>query len=48
MLLITNQLLMKHMPQLDNGIPITSWYEDRQDRELLALVPFLRRIVDEA
>lgn len=28
--------------QVDNGIPITSWYEDPQDTELLTLLPFLK------
>lgn len=30
--------------QIDNGIPIVSWYEDKNDRELYKLIPFLKKI----
>lgn len=34
------------LSQIDNGVPIKSWYDDDTDDELLRLLPFLESLVD--
>jgi CTD small phosphatase-like protein 2 len=31
--------------QLDNGVPIVSWYHDKSDRELLNLIDYIKQLI---
>ena len=30
--------------QVNNGVPIVSWYDDMADRELINILPFIRAL----
>lgn len=32
--------------QVDNGIPIISWYDDRSDRELFNLIDYMKQLAN--
>lgn len=42
---IVDNSLLSFAYQIDNGIPIKSWYEQKNDCELLNLIPFLEEII---
>jgi CTD small phosphatase-like protein 2 len=44
-ILIIDNIEENFCSQPDNGIPIISWYNDPNDRELEKMTPFLKNLV---
>lgn len=42
--IIVDNAITSFSYQVENGIPIVSWYDDSKDRELLELLPFLEQL----
>ena len=45
--IIIDNLVESFFNHQENGILVKSWYDDKEDNELLVLMPFLQSIVEE-
>lgn len=45
-IIIVDNASYSYAYQIDNGIPIISWHEDREDKELLNLIDYLQTLIE--